>query len=221
MRLDPAGRRRRPLVRVVARLVEGDGGGTRRAADHAEGLPQARAGVVGRGVERGQQLRQVFVQLFAPREGRGHAVDALRDRPEFVGLVFEQSLAEVASGDTRERRRHPAERRHQPAAVVPEAQPQHDHHGEEQHRRGERGLHRVVARVHGEIFQRGHLRGEHGGRREPLHPVEALGQLHHRRLSGARAAPRRDLRDQPDEGDGNEGRREQPCDARRRAHGAP
>jgi hypothetical protein len=221
MRLEAPGGRGRPLVGVVAGLIEGDGAGVRCAGDHAQGLRQAGGGVVGRGVEGRQQLGQILVQPFAPREGGGHPVHAPGDGPELVGLILGDPLAEVPLGDAFQRGDHAAERRGQPAAVVPEAEAKDGEHRDEQHRRGYRRLHGVVAGVSGELLQCRHAGRERGGSRQLPHPLEALRQFDHRRLGGARALPRRDLGHEADECHGDEGRREQAGDAGGGAHGAP
>jgi hypothetical protein len=194
-----------------------------RAGDHAERLRQAASGFVGRGVERRQQLREILVQSLAPRERRRHVVHAARDRSEFVGLVLGHALAEVPRGHPLERGDHAAERRRQAAAVVPEAEAEDRQHRHEQHRRRHGRLHRAVAGVGSQLLQLRHL-GRDGRRgTEPLHPLQALSQVDHGLLCGAGALPRGDLRDEADEGHGDEGRREQAGDAGGAggAHGAP
>ncbi len=161
-RLEPARRRGGPVVGVIAGLVQGDPGSLRRAGDHAERLRQAAPGLVGRRIERRQELREVLVQPLAPRQRRRHAVDPARDRAELVGLIFGHALGEVPFGDPLERRDHAAERRRQTAPVVPESEPEHGQHRHEQHRRRHRRLHRVVPGVGGELLQLCHACG-HGG----------------------------------------------------------
>ena len=87
-RLHVARHARRPFIGVVGRLVQHDAGRLRRSGDHAQRLRESGSGVVRRCVERGEQLRQVGLQLLTPRQRLRHVIDAAGDRAELVSLIF-------------------------------------------------------------------------------------------------------------------------------------
>jgi len=112
--------------------------------------------------ERREQLRQVRLQLLSPRQRLGHVVHAARDRAELARLILGQRLDELPLGDALECLGNARKRSGQTAAVVPEAQAQHDHHGDEQHAGGHRGLHGIVAGVDGQLGSGGGFSSDEG-----------------------------------------------------------
>ena len=220
-RFDIARDARCPLIRVVGGLVQDDARRPGRAGDHAERLCQSGRRVIRRCVERREQLRQVGLQLFPPRQRLGHVVHAARDRAELTRLILGQRLHELPLSYALQCLGDAGKRSSQTAAVVPEAETQHDQHGDEQHAGGHRGLHGIVAGIGGQLGGGRGFGGDKRGWAEALNAVEPLGQLDHGRLRGASAAPSRDLRDEAHECYRNERRGEEAGDARRRPHGAP
>ena len=212
---------RRPFIGIVGRLIQHGPRCARRTGNHAQRLSQPGGRVLRRRVERRKQLRQVRLQLFPPRQRLGHVVHAARDRAELTRLIFRQRLHELSVGHALQRLGDARKGRSQTAAVVPEAQTQHAQHRGEEHTGGQRGLHSIVAGIDGELGCGGGFGGDDGGWTEALNAVESLGQLDHRHLRGASAAPGRDLCDEAHECDRDERRGEEAGDAGRRPHGAP
>ena len=205
-------------------MVKHDTVGFGGAGDDLESLPQSRGRIIRRRIQRGEELRQIRLQLFAPRQRLGHAVHAASNRAKLARLILRQRRAELSL-------RHPLQRvgdagkgRRQPAAVVPESESQHAENGREQHAGGDRGLDGIVAGIRGQLGRSAGFGGDHRGWAEALNALEPLRQLDHRRLRGAGTPPSRDLCNQADERHGDERRREDSGDARRTSscpHGAP
>jgi len=208
--------RRSPLVRVVAGLVQRDGDGTRGPGEYRERGAEAatRRGLLRRQVQRGQQPGRVRLDPLPPRQRHRHPVDAAGDGAELLRLVLPQPLRVLA-------RRHPLEGAHdvgewgrQPSPIVPQPDPEHDEHDQEDDRALDRQLDGLVPHVGRELLHVGDAGAQRGRGGEAVQLLEPLAQVDHGGLGTPRAAPHRDAVGEPRDRDHDEGRPEQLADAR-------
>ncbi len=208
--------RRSPLVRVVAGLIQRDGGGTRGLGEHRERRPEAaaRRGLLRRQVQRGEQPGRMRLDPLPPRQRGRHPVDAAGDGPELLRLVLPQPLCVVARRHALQGTHDVGERRRQPAPVVPQPDPEHDEH----HQKDDRALHRqldgFVPHVRRELLHVDDPGAQGGSGGDAVQLLEPLAQVDHGGLGTTRVAPHRDAVGEPRDRDDNEGRPEQLADAR-------
>ena len=166
-------------------------------------------------MQRDEQLGHLRLHALPPRERRRHAVHSLGHDPELLGLRLVEPLVVMPAGDPLECADHVGERLLEAAPVVPQPHGQrHEDHAEDDRRRRRR-LDGVVACLVGDVLE---LLDPSPERARPvalLHFLEVAGEVHHRRLRVASAAPGGVPVGETGDGDGEERRDEQPADARR------